>query len=62
MDNRIVAPSLSAISGSLLNGIRQPETNQYPTEAVESTLENLLEVIHYLKFFCTDIDRIHWHL
>lgn len=40
MYNQIVEPSLSTVSGSPLTG-NQPE---FPTEALESTLENLLEV------------------
>ncbi|KAI7875088.1 F/Y rich C-terminus-domain-containing protein [Mucor mucedo] len=39
MDNRIVAPSLSNVSGSRLSG----NQDDFPTEALESTLDNLLE-------------------
>lgn len=45
MDNRIIAPSLPNVSGSRLNG----NQGDFPTEALESTLDNLLEV--GLKFF-----------
>jgi hypothetical protein len=44
MDNRTGTPSLSVISGSLLNGTIDKELNEYPAEALESTIENLLEV------------------
>ncbi|KAG2198722.1 hypothetical protein INT47_005407 [Mucor saturninus] len=39
MDNRIVAPSLSNVSGSRLN----ENQDDFPSEALESTLDNLLE-------------------
>lgn len=44
MENRNGTPSLSVISGSLLNGTIDKDLNEYPTEALESTIENLLEV------------------